>query len=188
MASSKNKPSTKGVSWVFKWLLELVQTLFVVLLTTYLLLILLEAVFEGSVCSRINLNNLLAVVVVAGFAAVLAGPKTVERGKEKHLAAKTVLMIICAGVGGAAIVWYKTKEIGWLSFIISLVSGGLIVLLFMLIWRGDEEGEAEKRGAEKTEGSEDISKKGNQKAKEANRMAIGQAEGGVNEEGNSRIS
>jgi len=197
LASGKKKPSTTGGSWLLKWLLELVQTLFVVLLTTYLLLILLETVFEGSVSYHMNLNHLLIVVIVVGVAAVLAGPKTVGRGKEEGLTARTVLMIICAGVGGATIVWYKTKEIGWLSFVISLVSGGLIVLLSMLIWRGDEEDrqeldrtgpvETEER-TEKAGEAGDISKGVNQAAKEATSTAIREAEGEVNEEGNSRSS
>ena len=47
--------------------------------------------------------------------------------------------MICAGLTGAAIVWDKTKEIGWLSYVISVISGGLIVLLFMLVWREPDE-------------------------------------------------
>ena len=134
---------TSKRSGVFRWILELVQALFPVLLTTYLFLILLETVFGGSVSSYINLNHLLIAVILAGVAAVLTAPPKAESAKGKRLTAKGIFMIICAGVAGAAIIWYKTQEIGWLSYVISAVSGGLIVLLSMLIWQGDEGGEGE---------------------------------------------
>ena len=57
------------------WGLELVQVLFPVLLITYLLLILLETIFEGSVSSYINLNHLLIILIVVGIAAVLTVPR-----------------------------------------------------------------------------------------------------------------
>jgi len=122
------------------WGLELVQTLFATLLITFLLLILLETIFEGSVSSYINLNHLLIIVIVVGVAALLTAPSKAEDAKGEPLTAKGIFIIICAGIAGAAAVWYKTQEIGWLSYVISAVSGGLIVLLSMLIWRGDEEG------------------------------------------------
>lgn len=138
----KKEPLRERNSFV-RWILELVQDFFSILLITFLLLILLETVFEGSVSSHINLNHLLIIVIAVGVAAVLTMPHKAERVKGERLTTRGIFMIICVGVGGAAIIWYKTQEIGWLSYVISAVSGGLIVLLSMLIWRGDEEGEDE---------------------------------------------
>jgi hypothetical protein len=118
---------------------DLVQALFPVLLITYLFLILLDTIFEGSVSSYLNLNHLLIAVIVVGVAAVVTAPGKAEGVKGERLTVKSIFIIICAGFGGAAIIWYKTQEIGWLSYVISVVGGGLIVLLSMLIWRGDEE-------------------------------------------------
>lgn len=143
-----------------RWCLELLRELFLVLLITFLLLILVETIFEGSVSYYVNLNYLLIILIVVGIAAVLTTPGKAEMVKGEHLTTKSVLMIICAGIGGAAIIWYKTQEIGWLSYVISAVSGGLIVLLSMLIWRGDEEvkkeaeRQAEKELKEKPKGGE----------------------------------
>jgi len=126
------------------WGLGLVQTLFSMLLITYLCLILLETIFEGSVSSHINLNHLLIIVIVVGVAAVLMAPSKAEGVERERLTFKSTFIIICAGIGGAAIIWYKTEEIGWLAHVISAVSGVLIILLSMLAWgRGKEEANEE---------------------------------------------
>ena len=121
------------------WGLELVQTLFATLLITFLLLILLETIFEGSVNSYINLNHLLIIVIVVGVAVLLTAPSKAEDAKGEHLTFKSTFIIICAGIGAAVIIWYKTQEIGWLAYVISAVSGVLIILLSMLAWGGGKE-------------------------------------------------
>ncbi len=204
---------------------ELAQQLFAVLLITFLLLLLVESIWERSVSSYLSLDYLLIAVIVVGVTAVLARPErvraqideptepdglggaligarpveepesgsksgcedanelkpratwvwdhskrawvekieepTVEefsaadgletgasvltrpegvRGEKRRLGRGDIVTVVCAGLAGIAIVWYKTEEIGWLSYVISVISGGLIVLLFLLIWReGDEE-------------------------------------------------
>lgn len=98
------KSPIRGRNRFLKWCTELVGELFAVLLVTYLVLILLETIFPGSVSSHINLNHLLIIVIIAGVAAVLTVPGKVERAKGERLTSRTILMIICAGIGGAAIV------------------------------------------------------------------------------------
>ncbi len=138
LTSASDKPPLKERNRFLGWGLELVQVLFPMLLITFLLLILVDTIFKGSVSYYINLNYLLIILIVVGIAAVLTATNKVESAKGERLTAKSIFMIICAGIGGAAIIWYKTQEIGWLSYVISALSGGLIVLLSMLIWRGDE--------------------------------------------------
>lgn len=128
---------------LFRWGMELVQTLFPVLLITFLILILLETISNGSVSSYINLNQLLVTVIIVGIIAVLSAPSKADSKKTERLTRKNIFIIICAGIGGAVIIWYKTRDIGWLSYVISLLGGGLIVLLPALIWRGDEVDETE---------------------------------------------
>jgi hypothetical protein len=201
---------------------EFIQQLFVVLLITFLLLLLVESIWERSVSSYLSLDYLLIAVIVVGVTAVLtrrereeideaterhglgvptirgkfvgepeSGSKsvledanevkprttyvwdrskkawvkeiekpTVEkfstangsetrgsvltrsesvRAKKGHIGRRDIMIAGCAGLAGTAIVWYKTKEIGWLSYVISVISGGLIVLLFMLVWREPDE-------------------------------------------------
>ncbi len=174
----KKSPS-KDRNRFIGWGLELVQTIFPILLITYLLLILLETIFEGSVSFYINLNHLLIIVIIVGVTAVLTAPSKVESAKGEHLTAKSIFIIICAGIGGAAIMWYKTQEIGWLSYVLSVVGGGLIVLLSMLIWRGDEEAEQkyDERTAEtelktKKEAAQAVKERAKREIKEAIKRII----------------
>jgi hypothetical protein len=141
----KMKSLVKAGKSVFVWCRDLVKTIFPILLVTYLLLILLEALFEGSVSSYLNLNYLLIAVIVFGIGALLAAPGKAERVKGEPLTAKSIIIIICAGLGGAIIIWYKTREMGWLSYVISVVGGGLIVILSLLIWRNDDGEEGSER-------------------------------------------
>lgn len=150
LTSGREKTPLRERNRIIGWCLEMVQTLFPVLLITYLSLILVETIIEGSVSSYINLNHLLIVVIAVGAAAVLSMPGREQRAMSEKPTAKSIVLMIFAGVGGAAIVWYKTQEIGWLSYVISVVSGGLIVLLSMLIWRG---GQGEGDEGENSQGS-----------------------------------
>ena len=122
----------------WKGAVKLVQQLFVTLLVTYLLLLLVETIWEKSVSAYLNLNYWLIVLIVVGVVAVLTGPERREE-EGRRLGRRDIAIVICAGLTGAAIVWDKTKEIGWLSYVISVISGGLIVLLFMLVWREPDE-------------------------------------------------
>ena len=122
-----------------RWAGDTAQQVFVVLLVTYLLLLLTETVWEESASSVINLNYLLIAVIAVGIPAVLtAGNKPPEDIKEP-LGFKDILLIACAAIAGAIIVWIKTKDIGWPSIIMSIISCALIAILSLLILKeGDE--------------------------------------------------
>jgi predicted tellurium resistance membrane protein TerC len=110
----------------------------------------METLFEGTVSSYLNLNHLLVAVIIIGIAAVLTASKKVKGSQAKKLTLKYLVMIICAGVGGAVIVWYKIHEIGWLAYVVSVVSGVLIVFLSILIWQEDKD---EDHDGESSQGS-----------------------------------
>ncbi len=142
----KRLSKTRRENRYIKEAVALAQQLFVTLFITFLLLILAETIWEGSVSFYLNLNYLLTAVIAVGVIALLAKPQRaqgVQRAEAKHLRRRHITMAACAGLAGAAIVWYKTQEIGWPSYIISAVSGALIVLLFMLMRRADDEEENE---------------------------------------------
>jgi hypothetical protein len=119
---------------------ELVQQVFVILLVTYLLLLLGDTIWEESVSGVLNLNYLLIAVVVIGIPAVLISRKKPAGEVRKPVGGKDILMVSCAAIAGAVIVWYKTRDIGWPSIIMSIISCILIALLSLLILKdGDEE-------------------------------------------------
>jgi len=120
---------------------EIAQQIFIILLVTYLLLLLAETIWEKSASNVLNLNYLLIAVIVLGIPAVLtARSKPADQVKEPN-GVKDILMVACAGIAGAVIVWYKTKDIGWPSVIMSIISCALIVILSLLILREGDEGE-----------------------------------------------
>ena len=120
---------------------ELAQQVFIILLVTYLLLLLAETIWEESASSLLNLNYLLIAVIVLGIPAVLTSRSKPAEEIREHTGAKDILMVACAGVAGAVIVWYKTKDIGWPSVIMSIISCALIMILSLLILREGDEGE-----------------------------------------------
>jgi hypothetical protein len=137
------KSLTSKDNKVVVWCLDFMQVLFPILLSTYLLLTLVETIFEGSVSSYLNLNYLLTLVIILGIAVVLSASvvsnsKTLERFTNRNK-----FLIISTGIGAAVIIWYKTQDIGWISYIISIAGGGLIVFLTVLAWQEDEGGEIE---------------------------------------------
>jgi len=120
---------------------ELAQQVFVVLLVTYLLLLLAETIWEESATSVLNLNYLLIAVIVLGIPAVLTSRSKPAAQAKEPVGGKDILMVACAGVAGAVIVWYKTKDIGWPSVIMSIISAALIMVLSLLILKEGDEGE-----------------------------------------------
>jgi glycerol uptake facilitator-like aquaporin len=126
-----------------RFLVEFLRHLFLPALVTFLLLLLIDAVFPESVSRYINLNYWLIAVIVTGIIAVLSGTETGTERNESRSIRGDIIPIICFGVVGAAVVWYQTRDLGWLSYVISPVAGILIVLLTLIIWQGPDEEESE---------------------------------------------
>ena len=109
--------------------------LFQVLLVTYLVLLLVEEIFAGSVSLYLNLNYLLVIVITLGVFDVLSEPPQKE---EKPATKKDYLFVLILGVLGFFIIKYKTSALGWLSWVISIIAGILIILLSILVLQEDE--------------------------------------------------
>lgn len=119
-----------------------IQQLFITLLVTYLILLLIETISPGSVSRYLNLNYWLIAVIVSGVITIITRQES-EKPIEKTISTGNIITLVCIGLIGAALIWYKTREIGWLSYLISLAGGILIVLLSILIWQKDGEEESE---------------------------------------------
>jgi len=117
-------------------LISINKALFEQLLVSYLLLLLIEEIWPKSVTPYLNMNILLILVIITGAIAVLT-----QKEEEKIISKPTrkdYLLIGILGLAGAGIIFYKTKEIGWLSYIISAISGILIILLSCLVINEEE--------------------------------------------------
>lgn len=120
---------------------DLVNHLFQILLVTYLILLLVEQVFSGSISVYLNLNWLLLVVIIAGILDVFSEHHIIMNKKPTK---KDYLFIYALGILGFLIIKYKTFQLGWLSWVISIVAGILIILLSILVLDDEEENKPKK--------------------------------------------
>lgn len=121
---------------------ELINYTFQAVLVSYLLLLLLEEIKRGFVSKYLNLNYALVLVVVLGVLTVILPyqkPKEQFDPFKKENKTFDYLFTISLGIIGALIIFYKTKELKWLSYVISIVAGILIILLSILVLEEDEQ-------------------------------------------------
>ena len=78
-----------------------------------------------------------------GVLAVLFEPeKPLEKEQPGELIKKDYVFIAITGIAGAVIVWYKIKDIGWVSYLIGAMSGVLIITLSILMMEESGEDDA----------------------------------------------
>ena len=119
-------------------LANVINHLFQSLLVSYLLLLLIEQIWPKSVSFYLNINYLLVVVIIIGILDVFSYHKKPAR---TPITAKDRLFIILLGIAGFAINKFKTLSLGWLSWLISIVAGMLIILLSFLVLEDEDESE-----------------------------------------------
>lgn len=49
------------------------------------------------------------------------------------------VFVVVLGIAGFAIIKFKTVELGWLSWVISIIEGILIILLSLLVLEEDDD-------------------------------------------------
>jgi len=99
-----------------------------------------ESPFEWFLSGR--MNWLLGFVIITGIMSVLMGKSEVQKGTKEKVKLKDYIFIFGLGIFGALLILYKTKELGWISYVISLISGLLIILLSIIILKEEEENES----------------------------------------------
>lgn len=117
---------------------EIINYLFQSLLVTYLILLLIEQIWSSSVDIYLNLNWLLVIVIVVGILDVFSQHKKQEYKKPIK---KDYVYVALLGIAGFVIIKFKTSQLGWLSWLISIIAGILIILLSLLVLGEDEEDE-----------------------------------------------
>ena len=113
----------------------IVNNLFQTLLICYLLLLLIEQIFEGFVSFYLNLNYLLIVLIIVGIIDVFSEH---EEKKKEVMKPRDYVFIALLGILGFSILKYKTADLGLLSWVISSIAGILIILLSLLVLEEDE--------------------------------------------------
>ncbi len=115
---------------------DIINHIFQALLVAYLLLLLIEQIWTGSVSLYVNLNYLLVGVIIVGILDVFSEHPEKEKQKIKWWDYGFISIL---GILGFIIIKFKTGELGWLSWMISVIAGILIVLLSILVLEDEEE-------------------------------------------------
>ena len=114
---------------------SLVNHIFQTILVSYLILLLLEQIWNGFVSVYLNLNYLLIVVIITGILDVFSEHNIIETKKPKIT---DYIFIVILGIVGFFIISFKTQALGALSWVISAIAGILIILLSLLILGDDK--------------------------------------------------
>jgi hypothetical protein len=120
---------------------DIINHIFQALLISYLVLLLVEQIWPFSVSLYFNLNYLLIAVILSGILDVFS-----EHQEKKYKKPKwwDYVFISALGILGFIIIKFKTEELGWLSWLISIIAGILIVLLSILVLEDNEESNVQK--------------------------------------------
>ena len=118
-----------------KTAVDIINMTFQSLLVLYLILLLAEQIWPNSVSWYLNLNFLLICVIIAGILSTFTEQK---KQKKEKITKKDYIYISILSIAGFIIIFIKTRELGWLSYIISIIAGILIFLLSYLVLEEDE--------------------------------------------------
>ena len=120
---------------VKKALIHLNKNIFQYLLIFYLVILLIQE-YNENFLKFLNMNYILILTIVLGVITVLTyKPKQAEK---KKLTSLDNYFIYFLGVTGAVLVYFKINDLGWISYLISALSGILIMILNKLIVEEDE--------------------------------------------------
>jgi amino acid transporter len=122
---------------IYREMTGILQDSFGVLLVIYLLLLLVDTIWEKSVSSLLNMNIMMIIVIIFAVIATFTQPEIKEEQERKKPGRKSIVSFVLVGIGGAIIIWYKTNEIGWLSCLVSIIGGAMITLVSLIVMDGN---------------------------------------------------
>jgi len=111
---------------------EIIKEIFKISLISYLLFYLVENFKAGFISDYFSLNILLIITIISGVLTV-GGEKEVEEKGKYSLKVRDYIFIIILGLIAAGLIFYSIKEIGKLAYLISIVSGVIVILISILL-------------------------------------------------------
>ena len=128
-----NASQRKKLNRAKNFLSKLLNYAFQILLIAFLLFLLIDEFYENIVI--LNLNYFMIIVIVLGVLSILF---PYEEKKKKTKQKSNKYLVYGLAIIGAVLVFFKTKDIGFLSYIIALVSFVLIVLLGYIVYEEED--------------------------------------------------
>jgi len=123
-----------------KALIKLNKNVFQYLLIFYLIILLINE-YNDKLLDFLNMNYILIVTIVLGVITVLTYKPKEE--KKQKLRRMDNYFIYLLGIVGTFLVYFKIKDLGWISYLISILSGVLIITLNKLIVKEEDEDKPE---------------------------------------------
>lgn len=114
----------------------LVNFLFQLFLVIYMVLLLIN---EFVAVKFMNLNYVMVLTIIFGVLTVIFPYERKEKKEEMKTFDKVLVYVLA--IIGIVLIFIKTKNLGWLSYVISIISGLLIVLVGYLVYSDDDEEE-----------------------------------------------
>lgn len=113
----------------------ILNSTFQYLLIIYLILLLID---QFNPIRFLNLNYLLVASLIFGILSAIF-PYKEESTFTRQNKKQDYFLILGLGILGAILIFIKTKELGWLSYMISTIAGILIILLSYLVLQEEED-------------------------------------------------
>ncbi len=118
-----------NIIWISK---EIICEIFKVALVSFLLLYLADSISVGYVSDYFNINILLVITIISGIITVAFKEEPV---KDAAMPMKKwdYIFILLLGIASTSIIYCRISEIGKLAYLISAVSGVIIILISILL-------------------------------------------------------
>ncbi len=123
---------TEKEQLIAEYVKHIVSNVFQFLLFAFLLILLAKEFYPKIINSYVNINWFMIIVIILGAISIIFPPKkeNKEEGKPKK---SDFVLIIFLGVIGAILIYLKLRNLGWISYVISILGGFIIIILSWLL-------------------------------------------------------
>ena len=127
---------------IWKTVKELIAEIFKISLLSYLIFYLIEDFFPGFVSGFFGINILLGMVGGSGVFTVVSQKEESKEGEGKEvknkIRARDIVFIVILSIIAGGLIYIKTKDLGKLGLVISIISGIIILLMSILLLTEEE--------------------------------------------------
>src|SRR3989338_7720492 len=143
MGENKGKIMTfQTFQLIWKIAKELIADIFKISLLSYLVFYLIEDFFPGFVSGFFSMNILLGIVAGSGVFTVVSQKEESKEGEGKEsknkIRARDIVFIVILSIIAGGLIYIKTKDLGKLGLVISIISGIIILLMSILLLTEEE--------------------------------------------------